>query len=106
MTVGVRTKLLVSAGLDDFTTAEDEENVAVANGAEAMSYNNRGTALHGAIKSLLHNFLALFIQSGSGLVKDQDPWVLDESTGDSDTLLLTARELSTLDTTFFREAFM
>ena len=71
-----------------------------------MSDNNRGSSFHGAVKSLLNDFLALFVEGGRGFIKNQDLWVLDECSCDCNALFLTTGEFATLEAADFEEARM
>lgn len=46
----------------------------------------------------------MLVQSRCRLVKNQNPWVLDQGPSDGDSLLLTTRELASLQTTILVEA--
>ena len=61
--VRVISELFVATGLQDFAFAEQEEDVAVADGAQAVSDHDRSAALHGSVQSLLHDLLAVLIKS-------------------------------------------
>ena len=71
-----------------------------------MSNYNRGTTFHCPIQCLLNNFLTLFIQCRRSLVKDQNLWVLDQGSRNSDTLLLATGEFTALEATYLEEAWM
>ena len=104
--VRVICELFVATGLQDFAFAEQEEDVAVADGAQAVSDHDRSAALHCPVQSLLHDLLAVLIKSGGGLVEDEDLGVLDEGAGDGDALLLAARELAALQAAVLVEALV
>lgn len=63
-------------------------------------------AFHGSVQSLLHDFLALLVQGWGSLVKNQDARILDQSSGNSDSLLLATWKLSTFQATNLLETFM
>ena len=63
-----------------------------------------GPALHCPVKSLLNDFLGVFIEGASGFIQDQDLWVLDQSSRNSNSLLLPAWELGTFKSTNFVKA--
>ncbi len=84
-------QLLISALLHHFTLVKNKEPFAVTNGAQSMGDNDRSSTLHSSIKSLLNNLLALFIEGASCLVKNKNLGILNESTGNSNALLLTSR---------------
>ena len=71
---------------------DDDDTVALLNRGHPMCNDDGSTALHGAVKSLLHDLLTLLVQGRRSLVQNQNLGVLDEGTGDSDSLLLTTRE--------------
>jgi len=81
-------EVIVGPALDDVALVHDTQDVAVADRAQPMSDDDRGPAFHGSIESLLHDLLAGQVKSRSRLVKDQNAWVLDQSTSDGDSLLL------------------
>lgn len=54
---------------------------------------------------MLHNLLTLLIKGRGGLVEDEDLGVFDDGASDRNPLLLTARQLVTLDATVLLEAF-
>ena len=71
-----------------------------------MRDHYRGSPFHGSIESLLDNLLTALIQGRSGLVKDQDSGVFDESPSDRNSLLLASGELATLQTAVLVEALV
>ena len=105
MTFGVIRQLIVSAVLKHMAFSEHKQDVAIPDSTQTMSDHYRGSSFHGAVKSLLDNLLTALIQSRSGLVQDQDTRVLNESPSDCNPLLLASRELATLQTAIFVEAF-
>jgi hypothetical protein len=83
-------QLVVGAALDDAALVEDVDDVRVLDGAETVGDGDGGATLRGGIKGGLHHLLGLGIQGGGGFVEEKDFGVTKESTGDGDTLLLTA----------------
>ena len=106
MTVVVRCKLLVAALLEYMPISKHEQDVTVSDRAQSVSDHDRCAPFHSSVKRLLHHFLALLVESRSGFIEDQDPWVLDEGSGDGDSLFLTTRKLTSLEPAVLVESFM
>jgi hypothetical protein len=60
-----------------------------------MRNHNRGTPCACPVQSLLDNGFTFSVQSRGGLVKEQDLWVTDKSSGDGNALLLSTAQLGT-----------
>jgi len=97
----VQKSLEVSLFLNS-TVVKNEDLIALLNGAHSMSDNDGRSSLHGQIKGSGDFSLGIFIQSRSGLIKEKDLWFSDNGSGDCDSLLLSSRELSSLDSTLSR----
>jgi hypothetical protein len=91
--VGLGSEHIVRAILDYSALVYHDDTVALLNGRHAMRDDDRGAPFHRSIESLLHDLLALLVESGGRLVENQDLRVLDEGASDRHSLLLTAREL-------------
>ena len=88
--------------LEDFLGVVDVEQVLGGlDGLESVGDHDDGQDLSALLELLgdlvdsgLDLLLALRVQGGGGLVKNQDLGFLDQSSGDSDSLLLASREIS------------
>src|ERR1700761_3001785 len=81
--------------LGDLAFVQDEDLVSTRDGAEAVRDYEHSPALAKEGQSVLDVLLCLCVKSGSCLVEQNNAWALDDSTGDCDALLLTARESQT-----------
>ena len=90
-------ELVVSTLLDDLSFTHDNDLVRVNDRAEPMGDDNDSLLLfvEQGVKSLLNLMFTLSIEGAGSLIEEQDSRLADESTGDSDSLLLTTRETST-----------
>ena len=104
MGVFVTGQLLIGSILHNLAVVDDEDLFAVANRAQSVSNDDRSSALHRSVQRLLHDFLALLVQSRSRFIENQDLWVFDKCTSNGDPLLLAAREFGTLETTVLFES--
>jgi hypothetical protein len=97
----------VSSLLSDFTMAKHNNLVSVADSAKTVSNHHHGLTALGnqLVKCLLNLMLRLSVKSTGGLVEKQDTGFADEGSGDSNSLLLTSRELQTTFTNNGIEAF-
>lgn len=82
----------------------DNNAVTLFDCRHSVSNHDACAAFHRAVKSLLHDFLALLVQSRRGLVKDHDLRRLDERSRNRNSLLLAARQFAALETAQFHEA--
>lgn len=78
------------AAFHDFAFVDDVYDVGMFDGGEAMSYGDGGAALHQAVESLLYQVFAFCVESGSGLIQDENRGVLQDGSSDADALPLTA----------------
>ena len=83
-------ELIKGAVLDDLALVHHDDPIALHNCRHTMRDHNRCTSLHGSVESLLNDLLALLIKSRSCLVKDENLGVLDESSSDGHSLLLSS----------------
>ena len=83
--------------LDNLSFTHDDNLVSVDDRAEPMGDDNDSLLLfiEQGVKSLLNLMFTLSIEGAGSLIEEQDSRLADESTGDSDSLLLTTRETST-----------
>jgi len=62
-----------------------------------MGDHDSGPVLHGSLDGFLHFLLRSLIKSGGGLIEQEYLGLRDQGTGNSDSLLLSTRELTTLE---------
>ena len=62
MSIWLGRELIKSAILNDFALVDDNNAVALLNRGHPMCNDDGSTALHGAVKSLLHDLLTLLVQ--------------------------------------------
>ena len=106
VTIVVTGEFIVGSILQDVAIAYDKENVAVSNGAEAMSDYDRSSPFHSSIKSLLYDFLTLLVQGRCCFIQYENFGVLDKSPCNSYPLLLATGKFAALQATVLFEAFM
>lgn len=97
-------QLVMGARFDNLALLYEVDLVALLDSAEAVSDRDRRTALGRTIQCILNNSFTVAIESGRGFIKEQDSRVTKQSTGDGNTLFLTAAELTTLATDLSIEA--
>src|SRR5439155_1184893 len=85
-------ELLVRTAFDDPATVEDEDQVGVANGREAVGDGHGGAALREAVEGVLDRPLGLDVERARRLVQHQHRRVAEDCAGDGDALLLATRE--------------
>src|SRR5581483_4315904 len=78
--------------LDDAAIVHHDDEIRVANRAQAVSDDQRRAPFEDAIEILLDCPLALVVQSAGGFVEDEDARIAEERAGDGDALSLSARE--------------
>ena len=104
--VWIITELIVAARFNDLAVVDNEKYLAVSNGCQTMSYDNRCTSLHCSIKGLLNNLLGVLIQSGSSFIKNQYLWFLDECSRNCNPLFLSTRQLGSSESATFIKTFV
>ena len=88
----VREELSMAACLDDVPVVDDDDGVAVLDGAEAVGDHEHG-ASRGDLREVLHDdVLALVVERARGFVEDEDARIEDEGARDGDALPLAAGE--------------
>src|SRR5579883_920164 len=87
-----REQLLVSTLIDQFALAQNQHLISPANLREAMSNQQRGTALQHAMNGALDLILGSAIDRAGRVVEDQDARIGEQSARNGDTLALTSRE--------------
>ena len=75
------------------TVRQCDDAVGAFNGRQAVSNDQRTATAHQLIQCGLDVALGLGIEGRSGLVEDQDRRILQNGTGDGQSLALTARQL-------------
>jgi hypothetical protein len=85
-------QLVMGAAFDDFAVAQDEDEVGVADGAEAMGDDEAGAAGHEPVQGLLDETFGRGVDAGGGFVEDQDRAVFEERAGDADALFFADAE--------------
>ena len=88
--------LLQAASVDELALLEVADPVGVDDGGKSMGDHEAGASFHQALQSFLNAGLGFRVESGGGVIQDEDPGVGQDSAGDSDTLFLTDRELDPL----------
>src|SRR6185369_384524 len=83
-------QLGVGAPLDDAAVVNDDDQVGVADGAEAMGDDEAGAPTHEGAEGLLDEVLALGVEVAGCLIENQNARVGKKSAGDGDALLLAA----------------
>lgn len=82
--------------LDDLAVLNHCDTIALLDSGKAVSHDDRRAVPHNAIKSALHPLLTFLVQGRSGLIKEQDLGLADDSSRNSNSLLLAPRELGAL----------
>ena len=83
------------AHLSDPAISHDEDATSMSDSRQAMGHCDGRSARGCIIQSSLNDSLALRIQSTRCLVQKKQSGLSDQCSGDSNTLFLTATELST-----------
>lgn len=83
-------ELIVSALLNKFAGLNDEDHIAVLNRRDSVCHTQTSLALHQFVECLLHDLLVFMIESAGCFVEQENVRVLDDCSGNSDSLLLTA----------------
>ena len=98
-------QFVMASTLHDSTLMQDANLVCVLDGAQAMGDSHGGTCLHQLFEGVLYQSLTLGIECGCRFVEDEDRRILQDGTGDADTLALTSRKATTTITDIGVEAF-
>ena len=91
-TLGLK-KLLVLAHFHDVPVVQDHYLVGIADGGQAMGYDDGGTALEDTLESLLNQYLSVGVYVGGGFVQDENLGVSDDGPGEAEKLTLTHAEI-------------
>src|SRR2546423_193742 len=87
-----RKQRVVRPALHQPSVGEDDDQVRVPHGREAVRDHEHGTVRHEAVDRLLHQALGLGVESARRLVEDQERRVAQQGPGDRDALALPAGE--------------
>ena len=79
--------------LDDAALLEDQDQVRIPNGRQAVGNDEGGAALFQVFESHLHLGFGGGVQSAGGLVQDQNGRVFEQHPGDRQALALTAAQI-------------
>mmetsp|Transcript_10713 Transcript_10713/g.25406 ORF Transcript_10713/g.25406 Transcript_10713/m.25406 type:complete len:247 (-) Transcript_10713:3271-4011(-) len=79
--------------LDDLAALHHSDDMGSADSGQPMGDDDCGAALHELLKGIGHELLALRVESAGGLVQEKHRRVLQDSPGNSNALLLAAREV-------------
>ena len=71
---------------------DDDDEVGVADGAEAVGDGDDGPALHEFFEGVDDEFFGFAVEGRGGLVEQEDGTVADHDTGDADALTLASGE--------------
>src|SRR5690606_34877669 len=86
-------QLLVRAALDDPAAVQDQDLVRALDRGQPVRDHERRAPAAQRPESVPDHRLALAVQAGSGLVKDQDPGIGQDRARDGDSLALPAGQL-------------
>jgi hypothetical protein len=99
-------QFLVRALLHDLALINDVKLLAITNSWQSVRYHDRRAAFHGPIQSLLNDFLTGLVKSACRFIQNQDFWVLDQCSGDCDSLLLATRQFGAFQPANLVESLM
>lgn len=71
--------------LADRTVLDEVDAVGILNGRQPMCDGDRRPALRSNVQCRLHDLLRVGVESGGGLVEQENLRVTEQCTGDSDT---------------------
>ena len=77
----------MSAAFDDASVFQYQNLVGIADGAEAVCDDETCATAHESLESLLDQSLGGGVDTGGGLVENEDGRVLQQRAGDADALL-------------------
>jgi len=104
--IRIGTEVIVGAFFHYLTFMNDEHPLAVSDSAQSVSNDYRCSSLHCPVQSLLDYLLTVFVKSTSGFVEDEDLGILNKSSSNSYSLLLTSRQHWSSQTTLLVESLM
>src|SRR2546426_11958799 len=76
------------AALDDSSVFQNKDDIRLADGCEAMSDHNTGPALHQPVEGIENDGFGYSIESGRGLVENENGSIADDCASDHDALAL------------------
>ncbi len=88
---GAGEEFVVGAALEDAAFLQDEDEVGVADGGEAVRDDEGGAAGEEALERLLDEELGVRVDAGGGFIEDEDGRIFQESAGDGDALFFADR---------------
>ena len=83
-------KFLVRTTFHNLALVQHANLVGMLDGTQSVSHSHGGASLHQLFESILYQTLALCIECRGSLVEDEDRRILQDGTGDADTLALTS----------------
>lgn len=91
MAVDVAREIFMGSRLDNLSSLKEGNGVGVADGGEAMGYDDAGAASFSGVKGLLDDVLRLTVKCAGGLVEEQNLGRTNYGSCNGDPLLLPAR---------------
>ena len=88
-------EFVVLAMLHNLTFMEDINLICIADGTQSVGNSNGSASLHQTLKGILYQTFAFRIKGRGCLIKNQDRWVLEDSTSDAHSLALATRKTTT-----------
>ena len=88
-------QFFVVAFFDDAAILENDDEIGIAHGAEAMGNDECGAAVHDGAEVLLDAALRFGVEGAGGFVEYEDRRIVVEGTGNGDALALTSRDRET-----------
>ena len=82
----------MGALLGDASVVDDDDQVGVVDGRQAVCDDHRGTSFEQVVQSILHEFFALGVEGRGGLVEDQNVGVFQHGACDREALSLASGE--------------
>ena len=79
-------EFVVGALFDNMAVIEDDDEVGIADGAQAVGDDKGSTALHQRVHSTLYKSFCTGVDARSGLVEDEHWGIRDGCTGDGNQL--------------------
>lgn len=102
----VRHELIVCAALHDLSVVRHANLIRILDGAQSVGHRHGCTRLHQVIEGILHQPLTLGVKRRGSLIKDEDGRVLEDGTGNADTLALATRQSAATVTDIGVEAML
>ena len=83
---------LVGAAFHNLSVVEHTDLIGILDRTQTVGDGHGGTCLHQTLQSILYQTLAFGVESRGSFIEDEDRGILQDGTGDGDTLALTTRE--------------